>query len=228
MKLFLILVLVICLSSCSSKPYISEQTILSFNESKQVFIVNHGWHTGFVIPADDIQSILPELESRFNDNLYLEVGWGDKGFYQANEITSGLTIQAIFWPTESVVHVVGINELPDIYFSHSETIGLCMTETQYALLIDFIVNSFEKTLDGKIKQLRNGIYGNSQFYQGAGNYYLFNTCNKWTAKGLKSAGISIDPIFMFTASSVTESLSPKYISEVKESCNQIQEHDLNN
>jgi hypothetical protein len=29
-----------------------------------------------------------------------------------------------------------------------------------------------------------------------------NTCNKWTAKGLKSAGMDISPMFKLTAGSV--------------------------
>ena len=50
--------------------------------------------------------------------------------------------------------------------------------------------------------LKNGIYGNSQFYKGVGDYYLMNTCNKWTAKGLKSIGMDISPIFKLTADSI--------------------------
>ena len=47
-----------------------------------------------------------------------------------------------------------------------------------------------------------GIYGDSQFYRGAGEYYLTNTCNKWTAKALQSAGMDISPGFKLTADSV--------------------------
>jgi len=55
---------------------------------------------------------------------------------------------------------------------------------------------------GKVKELKNGIYGNSQFYKGVGDYYLMNTCNKWTAKGLRSTGMDISTKFTLTAGSV--------------------------
>ena len=63
---------------------------------------------------------MSEIKSRFGETPYLEFGWGDKGFYQANEITSGITFKAVFWPTESVVHVVAVPKEPRIYFKNSE------------------------------------------------------------------------------------------------------------
>ncbi|MGF1760774.1 DUF2459 domain-containing protein, partial [Photobacterium sagamiensis] len=41
-----------------------------------------------------------------------------------------------------------------------------------------------------------------QFYKGVGDYHLMNTCNQWTAKGLKSTGMDISPTFKLTAGSV--------------------------
>lgn len=48
---------------------------------------------------------------------YLEFGWGDKYFYQAENPTVGLGIKAILWSTKSVVHVVALPLRPDEYFS---------------------------------------------------------------------------------------------------------------
>jgi hypothetical protein len=72
------------------------QTDISVGSSKEIYVVSHGWHTGFVVPASTIESRLPQLRDRFANAPYIEFGWGDKGFYQAKEITSGLTLQAIF------------------------------------------------------------------------------------------------------------------------------------
>ena len=72
----------------------------------EVYVVNHGWHTGFVIPASGIHQLIPELKNRFGNAPYIEFGWGDNEFYQAEEITSGITLKAIFLPTDSVVHAV--------------------------------------------------------------------------------------------------------------------------
>ena len=138
---------------------------------------------------------------------YLEFGWGDKGFYQAKEITSGLSMRAIFWPTESVMHVVAVPQNPDIYFPKSKIEVLCLDNEQYALLISFIEQSFYKDNDGSVIELKNGIYGNSQFYKSVGDYYWMNTCNKWTAKGLESARLDISSTFKLTSDSVMDYLS---------------------
>jgi uncharacterized protein (TIGR02117 family) len=218
MKFCLLIILLVVIPGCSNKPYIIKQTDISVLTSKEIYIVNHGWHTGFVVPAHTIQSQLPQLADRFNNTSYFEFGWGDKGFYQAEQITSGLTLQAVFWPTEAVIHVVALTERPDIYYFNSEMEVLCLEKKQYAILISFIEHSFYKDNNGYIISLKNGVYGNSQFYKGEGDYYLMNTCNKWTAKGLKSIGLDIQPTFKLTAGSVMSFLSEQNRELNKASC----------
>jgi uncharacterized protein (TIGR02117 family) len=203
MKYIFFLLFTLALTACSSLPHVTEpvQGDSAVIED-DIYVVSHGWHTGFVVPARLIQSRMPELKSRFGHSPYIEFGWGDKGFYQAEEITTGLTIRAIFWPTESVVHAVAVPGKANQYFPDSQVEKLCLNGHEYSSLIHFIENSFAKDKNGDIIKSRNGLYGDSQFYQGQGDYYLMNTCNKWTAKGLKSAGMDINPTFKLTADSV--------------------------
>lgn len=199
-RLLILLTLLVC--GCSSKPYVVRPNDDDGPKSRQVFVVSHGWHTGLVIPAADLQQRLPALKARFHDTPYLELGWGDKGFYQAKEITSGLTLRAIFWPTESVVHIVSVPTAATAYFPYSEVEGVCLGESGFSSLLTFVVNSFARDERGEIVALKNGIYGDSQFYAGFGEYFLLNTCNKWTAKALKSGGTGINPTFKLTAGSI--------------------------
>ena len=190
-------------AGCSSLPKALEtDEAYSHSGQEKAYVVSHGWHTGFVVPSRIIFEQLPELKQRFEKVLSIEFGWGDKGFYQAKEITSGLTLQAIFWPTESVVHAVGLEESVYQAFPHSEIRPMCLSKTELERLVRFISGSFARDRKGQIIQLRKGIYGNSQFYQGMGDYYLMNTCNKWTAKGLKSIGFDISTMFKLTAGSI--------------------------
>ena len=203
MKLIMIIAISHLLAACSSEPdMLSYQHKNNTSRLNEIYIVNHGWHTGIIIPADTISKLIPALEDRFGDVKYLEIGWGDKGFYQAKEITVGLSLKAIFSPTESVVHVVSVDTDPESYFINSEIIRLCFNESEFEYLLKFIKNSFYHNDAGGVQSLVNGIYGDSQFYKGAGDYYLFNTCNKWTAKGLGSAGMDISPTFKLRAESV--------------------------
>lgn len=195
--------LALLLANCSGKPYIVETVSSGGNDHRHgVYIVSHGWHTGIVVPAESVQEDLTFLTGRFGNVPYYEIGWGDKGFYQAQEITVGLAVKAIFLPTESVMHIVAVPDSPPDYFSASEIIKLILTDEQLKSLNRFIGNSFYRNQKDEVVPLSKGLYGDSQFYRGEGDYYLFNTCNKWTAKGLRSAGFDLSTTFKLSAGSV--------------------------
>jgi len=207
MKNFILLIIII-LGGCSAKPYIvSYAEKFEGSGQNEVYVVSHGWHTGFVIPAPEIQGVIPELEQQFGDTPYIEFGWGDKGFYQAKETTLGLTLRAIFWPTESVVHSVAVPLKVEEYFSNSEVAKLCLSDGELSALIGFISRSFFRDKSGNLFELQKGIYGDSQFYSGVGDFHLMNMCNRWTAKGLKSIGMDISPTLKLTAGSVMNYLT---------------------
>ena len=137
MKNFSILIIII-LAGCSAKPHIvSSAEEFDGSGQNEVYVVSHGWHTGFVIPAPDIQGVIPELERQFGNTPYIEFGWGDKGFYQAKETTLGLTLRAILLPTESVVHSVAVPQKVEEYFSNSEVAKLCLSDGELSALIGF-------------------------------------------------------------------------------------------
>jgi len=207
LNVFCLFSFIFLLTACSSKPYVVEPAPSESTELvTTVFIVSHGWHTGIVIPNKMIATRLPELSQRFNSAPFIEIGWGDKGFYQSEQITIGLALQAMFWSPGSVIHAVAVPDTPERYFSTSEVIALSITEAQTTSLTEFLANSFARDAQNNIIPSRPGIYGDSQFYEGEGYYYLLNTCNKWTAKALKSTGINLNTTFKLTAGSVMSAL----------------------
>jgi len=189
----------------------------------QVYVVSHGWHTGLVVPADTISDRLPQLKTRFPDARYIEFGWGDHNFYKADEITLGLALHSILVPTDSVMHAVALPTTPDNYFIASEVNSLCLDIEDYMSLIDHIVSGFSTGGDGAIEAQGNGIYGDSQFYTGHGNYHLFNTCNKWTAQGLAAAGLEIWPSFILRAESVMTSIDDAHARGYPSDCPEYQD-----
>ena len=109
----------------------------------------------------------------------------------------------------------------DWYFKHSEVGKFCLEDSEFISLVDFISNSFYRDESGNILKLNNGIYGDSQFYKAKGDFHIFNTCNKWTAKGLESAGMKISTTFKLNADSIMSYLSREESSgriELNQSC----------
>jgi len=204
----LVVLLLALLAACSGKPVAVEPLPeADAVRSHTLYVVSHGWHAGLVVPGREINHIIPELVTRFGEVPFYELGWGDKGFYQSQEITTGLTLQAMFWSEGAVMHVVAVPESPITYFPGAMIIDTCLTDHELASLKTFIADSFARNEAGHPLPLRRGIYGESRFYEGTGRYYLFNTCNKWTAKALRSAGLDIAPTFMLTSSSVMSDLT---------------------
>lgn len=151
----------------------------------------------------------PRLKGSSHDTGHIEIGWGDKGFCQARKITAGLAVRAICWPTESVIHAVAVPGSPPEYFPTSELVQLSLDDKDFVSLVQFIAASFRRDAEGKIIPLGKGLYGDSQFYEGSGSYHLMNTCNKWTAKGIRRAGVDISPTFKLTAGSVMGSVKSR-------------------
>ncbi len=202
-----IALLTLALSACSGRPYVVEpEQSGEAVHSNRLYIATHGWHAGLVVPAHHLNAAVPELAARFGAVEYYELGWGDKGFYQAQEVTTALTFQAMFWSQGAVLHVVAVPDDPKQYFSGSEVLETCISDAEMASLKAFLANSFARGPAGQIVVLTQGIYGNSQFYDGEGRYYMLNTCNKWTAKALRSAGMDIDPTFKLIVGSIVRYL----------------------
>jgi uncharacterized protein (TIGR02117 family) len=210
-------IFLLLLSACSTKPHIVKTTEIIVPAATEIFVIRDGWHTGFVIPSATIQSRLPELVSRFGNTPYIEFGWGDRGYYQTDDKSLGLMLKAVLWPTDAIVYTRAIPEDPELYLADSEIEPLCLENRQFALLVSFIENSFYKDEEGNLVFSQDGLVENSQFFKGVGDYYLFNTCNTWTARGLKSAGQNISPAFKIQAGSVMRSVA-KNTPEVALSC----------
>jgi uncharacterized protein (TIGR02117 family) len=166
---------------------------------KTIYLVSHGWHAGIVLRRADLpDSIWPELGD-FPNTEYVEVGWGDMDYYQTPDPHMGLIIKAALLPTASVLHIVGFSGSVPAYFPYSEIIKIEISSAGFEHLSRTIAASFATDEAGNTTSLGHGLYGNSRFYLSRETYHLFNTCNVWTARALRAAGLPITPVRAITA-----------------------------
>jgi len=171
---------------------------------KTIYLVNHGYHTTIVLRRADIpDNIWPKL-GNFPDMEYLEVGWGDMDYYQIPDPHLGFILKAALLPTASVLHIVGFNDHVPAYFPYSEIIRIELSSAGFERLSRTIASSFALDRAGNTTSPGPGRYGNSHFYLSRETYHLFNTCNVWTARALRTAGLPITPA---TATSVGNLMS---------------------
>lgn len=171
------------------------------NSEKVVHIVNHGWHTGIIIAKEDLGEHLDFLDKKFKHSRYFEFGWGDRDFYQAEGKGFWLGAKAIFWPTDSVMHVVGFSLHPRKYFNPTSVTSVKLSQHSLHLIQNQIAASFFRETEPP-QVLKVGLYGHSYFYPAVGTFYFANTCNHWMAEILQGGGLPISTFMTVTASQV--------------------------
>lgn len=196
-------------TGCTLPSYVTQRQsepiqLANFGQdtSKTVYVVGHGWHTGLVLRTSDISpDVVPEIRD-FEDTHFVELGWGDEGFYRARSITIPLVLRAAFWPTPSVLHVAGFRGSVKRFYQVSDIHEVNLSDDQFDNMCRFVGDTFARTETGESIPLGPGIYGESTFYRAKEKYYIPKTCNTWTAKALKHGGFPIIPQFAVTADNV--------------------------
>ena len=92
------------------------------SEGPTVHVAGHGMHTGIIVRAADLPPRAWPAQRDFPRAEYLELGWGDREYYQAEDFSVWLGLRALLWPTESAVHVVGFRGPAERAFPGSEIV----------------------------------------------------------------------------------------------------------
>jgi uncharacterized protein (TIGR02117 family) len=173
-----------------------------------VFVVSHGYHAGVVLPRAALADIasrrgyaaLIAVSTRFAAYSFIELGWGDEGFYRSVPTVASLTVamaaRALFAPgNPSVLHVVGLSYPPRAAFPAAEIIALDLSEDGFARMLGRVERTFAPGGPGiAADDLGPGIYGPSRFYRAAGTFNIFHVCNHWVADLLDAAGVPTAPV----------------------------------
>jgi uncharacterized protein (TIGR02117 family) len=167
--------------------------------SRAVHLINIGWHTGLALRRADIPAGPWPESADFPAAVYLEVGWGDRDFYQAPAFDPWLAVKAALLPTSAVLHVVGFDDAPDRYFGSAEIIRIDLSRPSFERLVAFIDDAYDRRGAARASPIGPGLYGNSLFYPATGSFHLFNNCNVWVARGLRRAGLPVVPFWAVTA-----------------------------
>jgi uncharacterized protein (TIGR02117 family) len=163
-----------------------------------IFLQTNGVHTDLIVPiknrAFDWSSVIDINTTRSKDTSvkYIAIGWGDKGFYLEtpswDELKVSTAAKAALGLSSTAMHCT-FHKAP---IENENRRRIFLSYKQYKRLVHFILTSFEWT------NSRQSILVNTKirydeydtFYEAAGHYSLFKTCNTWTNQALKSAGLT--------------------------------------
>lgn len=194
----LLLMICVVLVHCAAAPG-PKTSAQAAGAVTRIYLVSHGWHVGVVLPRAKIPEGVWPQHRFFPDAEYLEVGWGDKGYYMTPDPELAVTVSAALFPTPSVLHIVGFSGAVDSAFPRNEIIGIDLSEDGFRRLCRYIESSYASDGDGTGQYAGPGLYGDSAFFLSRESYHAFNSCNVWTARALREAGCPIVPASTLTA-----------------------------
>ncbi|MEJ8823441.1 TIGR02117 family protein [Variovorax humicola] len=159
------------------------------------WVLSNGVHTDLVFPlrghgTDWSQLFKPaDFRALPPDADYIAIGWGDREFYLNTPRWADLTVSralgALAGIHDSVLHVTYLRR------AEFETVArrMPLSQRQY----DVLVNHVRATLrQGRAVPVTGVHYTDSDaFYEAEGRYNLIDTCNTWTGRGLREAGITV-------------------------------------
>ncbi len=178
------------------------------NATVEIHVVSHGYHAGVAVLRTDVAEVaswqgktaLLAVTQQFAAYRWLEIGWGDEGFYRsvpdAASLTFALAVRALFRPgNASVVHVVGLNNPPRMAFPHSDIVRIELSQDGFERLLGRLDASFARSGEGASPvDLGPGLYGPSRFFRAVDAFHIFNVCNHWVARLLSDAGLPTAPV----------------------------------
>ena len=156
-----------------------------------IFVTSNGWHSSIIFKREHLPlGRIPE-SADFPKARFLEFGWGDAEYYPAEDPTIGMALSAALLSTPSVIHVAGLTIPPSERYPKSETVSLLIKTSDLKRLVEFIDTTFDRGNQERATASGPGLYTGSRFYPARGKFYLFNTCNTWSARALRTAGFVV-------------------------------------
>ncbi len=194
----------VLLSGCAQTPHATPTptpaTFLSrlADRPRAIGVLVAGWHTGLVLPADELGPLKPLL-LRSAQASYISFGWGNRRFYMAAHPGSGDAVAALF-RSPGVLFIRAVPAPADLLASDIRIHWVCASRGEIWRADDYIEKSLSRPSNPV--DLGPGPMAGSRFYASRGHYSAVHTCNTWTAAALEYAGLPVSARGVLFASQV--------------------------
>jgi len=173
--------------------------------NSQLYFSRDGIHTHLVVPSVILLRALPELAEQLQDAEWARIGWGDYRYYGSAQQTLFLGLRALLLPTRATIAVLGIADIDQHRSATSRTYSIDTNLGVIDAVVAFISRHFKVDRSNQLVKVRARDSGEI-FFQSRGIYMCINTCNNWTSRGLKIAGLRCLPLFNFLPGQVERSV----------------------
>ena len=157
-----------------------------------LYFTNNGLHTHLILPSQGLKTLVPQLSKYFLDEPWLQLGWGDFGYYGSAKQTKLLGFRALFMPTKAIIGVRSIRDLTNDFPQRTRIYAIPLPKAAMDATLLFISRYFQFDESDDLTVVRKKANG-ELFFSANGTYSILNTCNNWTAYALREAGLKISP-----------------------------------
>lgn len=181
------LLLLLTLAGCATVP----SALPTGPTPAQIAVAERAWHTDLCVTADqEAGDPLAALAADFPGARFLCFGFGERQYLLTAEPGFLEALSALL-PSRAAVLMTALSAPPAAAFGPDKVIDLRVTEAGERALRAYLWRSLQIDATGKPAWLRDGFYPGSVFYAASRTYDIFNTCNTWTADGLRAAGFPV-------------------------------------
>ncbi|CAB3773470.1 DUF2459 domain-containing protein [Paraburkholderia humisilvae] len=160
-----------------------------------IAVVRRDWHTDVCIHREDAAPVIGALAVDFDGARFLCFGFGERRFVFERDHGVFAALGALF-PSHAALLMTVLRATPQEAFGASSVIDLRIGEKGRAGLNAFLQASVQTRDDGAPVKLGDGPYQGSVFFAATFTYDAFHTCNTWTARALRAAGLPVsDALF---------------------------------
>lgn len=154
-----------------------------------VFVVQHGWHPGILIPLPQARPLMiGPLDTMEAD--YLDVGWGDAGYYPDPDPGLWTLLRAALWPTRGVIQLVPVTRRVEDFSPAGPIIAIPLPDSLIEAVVDYVLDELEFGEDPP-PPVAPSIYGNGYFFDATRRYHMFQNSNQWAARALSDVGCEL-------------------------------------
>ena len=171
----------------------------------QIHFFREGIHTHLVLPASLLLEYIPALKDQLKNCPWARIGWGDFQYYGASQQTLLSALRALLLPSTAVIAVLGVNSIRDQVSTTNRVYSIDSNRVIADALAQFIADYFKQGPEGQLTQVREKPSG-EVFFKARGIYMFINTCNNWTSRGLRIAGLRCLPLLNFLPGQVEQAV----------------------
>lgn len=169
------------------------------DEGVEIAVLSNGVHVDIALPLENMhydwmKHLRKEDFARFDPGVqFVAFGWGERTFYLETptwaDVNPILVMRAFCGMGRSVMHVELLGQAPSPSKSCRR---FKISPDQYHLLCQQIMKTMKTDSQGKLSPIAGAHYHDyDAFYEAAGHYHVFHTCNAWAGDVLRASGIRV-------------------------------------